>query len=156
MCPCPEVVLVFQGLEGWGQQFNHTLIPINDIFNLGCPDCMAHAGAVQAYLEAKEATSSFIAASQTVAITGHQYSVTGHAFGGMVAQVAALDLGWQGQIKWLHSHGSERVFNQASADMISKLFGGWVPRRPYARRSARADSIPPMISQRGVAAYRRQ
>lgn len=48
---------------------------------------------------------------------GHQWSITGHAFGGMVAQVAALDLGWRGLSHWSHSHSSPRLFNAAAANV---------------------------------------
>ena len=57
--------------------------------------CLAHAGALQAYLEVKELTNSFALAESYVTATGHQWSVTGHGFGGMLAQIASLDLGWR-------------------------------------------------------------
>jgi hypothetical protein len=44
--------------------------------------------------------------------------------GGMVAQVASIDLGWSGRVHWSHNHGSPRVFNLASAQLYEKLFNG--------------------------------
>lgn len=48
------------------------------------------------------------------------------AVGGMVAQVASIDLGWNGLAHWSHSHGSPRVFNLATAQLYEKLFMGCV------------------------------
>ena len=64
------------------------------------------------------------------------------AFGGMVAQVAALDLGWAGQVRWVHSHGSEKVFNQASADLFNKLFEGQASQRTVANQDNIQRVIP--------------
>lgn len=61
-----------------------------------------------------------------VATQGHQWSITGHGFGGMVAQVASLDLGWRGLAHWSHNHGTPRTLNQASAALFEKLYAGWV------------------------------
>ena len=159
-----KVVIVFRGIEDWDLQFDNDLVPINDLFNLGCPDCQAHSGAVKAYLEAKQASNDFAAAWQSVQQTGHQYSVTGHgkpvvlilreqvsstncavsttAFGGMVAQIAALDLGWASQVRWVHSHGSEKVFNQASANLFNKLFEGQSSQRTVANQDNIQRVIP--------------
>lgn len=72
-----QVVVVFKGIYGW-ESFNHTSININQQFNLGCSDCQAHAGAVQAYTEAQQATNNFAVATQTAETTGHEFSITGH------------------------------------------------------------------------------
>ena len=60
----------------------------------------------------------------------------------MVAQVAALDLGWAGQVRWVHSHGSEKVFNQASADLFNKLFEGQASQRTVANQDNIQRVIP--------------
>lgn len=44
--------------------------------------------------------------------------------GGMVAQVASIDLGWAGLSHWSHNHGSPRVFNLATAQLFEKLYEG--------------------------------
>lgn len=84
--------MVFKGIYGWQSQWDDTSVNINDMFYLSCPNCQAHAGAVQAYQEAKEATNDWATVKQAVNETGHQWSITGHGFAGMVAQVASLDL----------------------------------------------------------------
>ena len=80
---------------------------VGTLLNLGpdCANCTAHAGAVQAYLEVKETTNDFAVEKEMVNSTGHQFSVTGHGFGGMLSIIASLDQGWRGQIKWSHNHG---------------------------------------------------
>lgn len=84
---------------------------VGTLLNLGpdCANCTAHAGAVQAYLEVKETTNDFAAEKEMVNSTGHQFSVTGHGFGGMLSIIASLDQGWRGQIKWSHNHGCVSV-----------------------------------------------
>lgn len=62
----------------------------------------------------------------TLSSQGHQWSITGHGFGGMVAQVASLDLGWRGLCRWTHNHGAARVFNTAAAEVYNSLFQGCV------------------------------
>ena len=138
-----EVVMVFQGIYGWQEQWNQTTVNLNDIFYLNCPNCTAHAGAVQAYLEAKEATNDWAMMQTAVNASGHQWSITGHAFGGMVAQVAALDLGWRGLSHWSHSHGSPRVFNAASANLYNSLYEGQAGQRCVANN----DSLPTVIPE---------
>ncbi|ORY81234.1 hypothetical protein BCR35DRAFT_304084 [Leucosporidium creatinivorum] len=137
-----KVVMVFKGIYGW-EQFNMTATPIGDTLNLGCANCTAHAGAVTSYLEAKEATNDWAIMKQYVESTGAQWSITGHAFGGMVAQVAALDLGWRGLCHWSHSHGAPRVFNPASANLYNSLFGGEAGQRTVANE----DSVPTIIPE---------
>lgn len=70
--------MVFKGQIGWEAQFNMSSIPVGDIFYLDCDNCQAHAGAVQAYLEAKEATGDWQVVKDVVNQTGHQWSITGH------------------------------------------------------------------------------
>jgi hypothetical protein len=77
-----KVVMVFKGIYGWQEQWDQTSVNIDSTFSLSCPNCKAHAGAVQAYLEAKEATNDWAAIKSAVAASGHQWSITGHGFGG--------------------------------------------------------------------------
>lgn len=80
---------------------------VGTLLNLGqeCANCTAHAGATQAYLEVLETTNDFAVEKEWVNLTGHQFSVTGHGFGGMLSLLASIDQGWRGQIKWSHNHG---------------------------------------------------
>ncbi|KAK9900817.1 alpha/beta-hydrolase [Cystobasidium minutum MCA 4210] len=137
-----KIVIVFKGMYDWLEQFGTDQVNINDIFGLNCPNCMAHAGAVQAYREAKAATNNWAKAAAAVRRTGHQWSITGHGFGGMVAQVASIDLGWNGLAHWSHSHGSPRVFNLATAQLYEKLFMGEAGQRVVANEDALPNAIP--------------
>ncbi|GAA6037590.1 hypothetical protein JCM8097_006129 [Rhodosporidiobolus ruineniae] len=140
-----KVVMVFRGMFGWESTFNMSSVNIGTLLNLGenCANCTAHAGAVQAYLEAKEATNDWELVKYYVNITGHQWSLTGHGFGGMIEQVAALDLGWRGLSHWSHNHGSARVMNPAAASLYNSLYGGEAGQRTVAN----ADSGPTLIPE---------
>lgn len=46
-----------------------TAMPIGATLNLGCDNCTAHTGAVEAYLEAKEATNDWAIVKQYVEST---------------------------------------------------------------------------------------
>ena len=116
---------------------------VKDLFYLDCDNCTAHAGAVDAYIEARTATNNWATVAAAVNATGHQWSITGHGFGGMVAQVAALDLGWAGKSHWIHSHGSPRVMNAASANLYNSLYQGEASQRTVANN----DSVPTIIPE---------
>ncbi|GAA6021384.1 hypothetical protein JCM10207_002030 [Rhodosporidiobolus poonsookiae] len=139
-----KVVIVFKGLFGWESTFNQSSTNIGTLLNLGenCANCTAHAAATQAYLEAKEATNDWELVKYYVNTTGHQWSVTGHGFGGMVAQIAALDLGWRGLCHWSHSHGAARVMNPAAANLYNSLFGGEAGQRTVANNDIVPTYIP--------------
>ena len=49
-----------------------------------CPNCTANAQALQAYIDVREATNNFASAYAAVEATGHQWSVTGHGWGGSI------------------------------------------------------------------------
>ncbi|GAA5875166.1 hypothetical protein JCM16303_005031 [Sporobolomyces ruberrimus] len=143
-----KVVIVFKGMFGWESTFNDSTADIGTILNLGerCTGveggCTAHAGALQAYLEVKEATNNWELVEYYVNTTGHQWSVTGHGFGGMLAQIAAVDLGWAGKLHWSHSHGAARVFNPAAANLYNSLFQGEAGQRTVANDDAVPGYIP--------------
>lgn len=63
-----KIVTVFKGLFGW-EQLNMTSTPLEPDLSLNCTDCKAHAGALQAYLEAKEVTNDWAVAKQAVEAT---------------------------------------------------------------------------------------
>ncbi|GAA5976029.1 hypothetical protein JCM5350_000290 [Sporobolomyces pararoseus] len=143
-----KVVIVFKGMFGWESTFNDSVVDIGTLLNLGpkCTEveggCTAHAGAVQAYLEVEEATNNWELVEYYVNTTGHQWSVTGHGFGGMMAQIASLRLGWQGKVHWSHSHGAARVFNPAAANLYNSLFQGEAGQRTVANDDAVPGYIP--------------
>lgn len=61
----------------------------------------------------------------------------------MVAQVAALDLGWRALSHWSHNHGSSRVFNSATAAIYNALYAGEASQRTVANQ----DSVPTIIPE---------
>jgi hypothetical protein len=136
-----KVIMVFGGLYGW-ENLNMTATPITALNVGNCDGCTAHAGALKAYLEAKEATNDWEVVKQYVTSTGHQWSITGHGFGGMVAQIAALDLGWRGLSHWSHSHGAPRVFNPAAAARYNSLYQGEASQRTVANQDSVPGTIP--------------
>ncbi|GAA5969198.1 hypothetical protein JCM8115_004314 [Rhodotorula mucilaginosa] len=140
-----KIVVVFKGMFGWESTFNMSTTNIGTLLNLGpdCANCTAHAGAVQAYLEVKETTNDFAAEKEMVNSTGHQFSVTGHGFGGMLSIIASLDQGWRGQIKWSHNHGAPRTLNPAAANLYNSLFGGEAGQRVVANN----DIVPTLIPE---------
>lgn len=111
----------FAGVFGW-ENFNATLSPL---LGVGCDRrCMAHTGAIEAWEEVKAATNDM------QAIKSHQgglvWSAAGHGFGGMIMQVAALDLKNRGLLFSAQSFGSPPVFNVAAANRWDSLFHGCV------------------------------
>lgn len=83
---------------------------------------MAHTAALEAWAEIKAETNDMavIKARQGDLV----WSAAGHGFGGMVMQVAALDLKSRGFLFSAHSFGSAPVFNQAAARRWDDLFEG--------------------------------
>ncbi|TNY23115.1 hypothetical protein DMC30DRAFT_444650 [Rhodotorula diobovata] len=140
-----KVVMVFKGLFGWESTFNQSTVDVGELFYLGdnCLNCTAHAAATQAYIEAKEITNDWELVKYYVNTTGAQWSITGHGFGGMVAQVASLDLGWRGLAHWTHNHGAARVFNPAAATLLNSLYGGEAGQRVVAND----DPVPTYIPE---------
>ncbi|KEI40222.1 uncharacterized protein L969DRAFT_47419, partial [Mixia osmundae IAM 14324] len=137
-----KVVIVFRGLYGWESLPSEpsSLEALN--LGSGCSNCTAHTGALNLYLEAKAATNNWAAAKAAVASTGHKFSVTGHAFGGMVAQIAALDLGYSGNVHYSHSQGAPRVFNAPAAAFYDNLFQGESSQRAVANNDSVVATIP--------------
>lgn len=114
-----KILMVFKGIYGW-ENFNATLAPL---LGVGCNrTCMAHAGAIEAWQEVKEATNDM------AMIKRHQgslvWSAAGHGFGGMIMQVAALDLKHRGLLFSAQSFGSPPVFNINAAQRWDDLFVG--------------------------------
>ncbi|POY70305.1 hypothetical protein BMF94_6691 [Rhodotorula taiwanensis] len=140
-----KIVVVFKGMFGWESTFNMSTANIGTLLNLGpnCANCTAHAGATQAYLEVREATNDFITEKEWVNTTGHQFSVTGHGFGGMLSLIMSIDQGWRGAVHWSHNHGAPRTFNPAAANLYNALFGGEAGQRTVANN----DIVPTMIPE---------
>ncbi|KAL8286789.1 hypothetical protein RQP46_004317 [Phenoliferia psychrophenolica] len=131
-----KILMVFKGIYGW-QEFNATLSPF---LGIGCNStCKAHTGALEAWAEVKTATNDM------EAIKSNQgdliFSSTGHGFGGMIAQVAALDLKYRGFAYSCQSFGAPPVFNNATAAVYNSLFTGDSSQRTVANN----DSIPTTI-----------
>ena len=74
-----KIVLVFKGDYGIENHLNDTAVNLNTALGLGtCDNCTGNAQAVQAYVEAREATNNWALAIEAMERTGHQFSVTGH------------------------------------------------------------------------------
>lgn len=104
---------------------------------------MAHAGAIEAWEEVKAATNDMqiIKSSQGDLV----WSASGHGFGGMIMQVAALDLKARGLLFSAQSFGSAPVFNTNAARRWDDLFIRWVHslfrRSPLLIRDKHAQQI---------------
>ncbi|GJN94292.1 hypothetical protein Rhopal_007366-T1 [Rhodotorula paludigena] len=140
-----KVVMVFKGMYGWESNFNTSTVNVGEALAIGdrCANCTAHAAATAAYLELKTATNDWDLEAAYVQSTGAQWSITGHGYGGMVAQVASLDLGWRGLAHWTHNHGAARVFNAPAAELLNSLYGGEAGQRVVAND----DPVPTYIPE---------
>ncbi|KAH8923320.1 alpha/beta-hydrolase [Atractiella rhizophila] len=135
-----KTVVVFSGVYGW-ENFDAnpaSLAPLN----VDCDECTAHAAALEAWLEIKELTADMAAVQTVESYNGHIWSLTGHGFGAMVAQVAAIDLGYRNLAHAIHTFGSPRVFNPAGAALFNKLFSGTSNTRTVANNDAIPQVIP--------------
>lgn len=122
---------VFKGQYGW-ENYNATLAPFNGI---GCDGrCMAHAGALEAWAEVKAETNDMAIIKQRQGDL--VWSAAGHGFGGMVMQVAALDLKARGFLFSAHSFGSPPVFNINAANRWDDLFEGDASQRTVSNECA--------------------
>ncbi|KAK9898158.1 hypothetical protein P389DRAFT_166473 [Cystobasidium minutum MCA 4210] len=132
-----KILMVFKGIYGW-ENFNATLSPL---LGVGCNStCMAHTGAIEAWQEVKEATNdmAIIKRRQGDLV----WSAAGHGFGGMIMQVAALDLKVRGFLFSAQSFGSPPVFNVAAARRWDDLFVSDASQRTVANRDAVPAKIP--------------
>ncbi|KAH8921854.1 hypothetical protein BT69DRAFT_1351315 [Atractiella rhizophila] len=138
-----KILAVFKGQYGW-QNYNATLTPLPA--SVGCSNssefgvCKAHQGAQEAWAEVKAATNEF------EAIKGNQgklvWSSSGHGFGAMIMQVAAIELKAKGLLFSSHSFGSPPVFNRAAAARWDALFEGDSTQRAVANDDSIPASIP--------------
>lgn len=85
---------------------------------------MAHAGAIEAWQEVKEATNDMQAIKENQGDL--VWSAAGHGFGGMIMQVGALELKNRGLLFSAQSFGSPPVFNVNAARRWDDLFVRWV------------------------------
>lgn len=137
-----KVVAVFSDVYGF-ERFNATSVPF---LGIGCDgNCTVHAGAYEAYLEARNATNNW----QDVRdhLGQHIWSSAGAGFGGMVMQIAALEtsvnrINGRG-FEAAHSFGSPPVFNAAAVQIYNSRIQGEGSVRTVANR----DSWPRFIPQ---------
>lgn len=85
---------------------------------------MAHTGAIEAWAEVKEETDDFRTIRENIGDL--TWSMSGHGFGGMIAQVASLDLHTRSQYAAYscHTFGSPPVFNLAASRRWDQLYYG--------------------------------
>ncbi|OAV97801.1 hypothetical protein PTTG_25968 [Puccinia triticina 1-1 BBBD Race 1] len=128
-----KVVIVFRGYENY-RALDWSEASIEDLVK-DCQGCTVAAGVKKLYLSAKAATNNWEVAKKAVA--AHcvvldpsqpdkkkciKFSVTGHAMGGAVAALAAMDLGSTGDVHYSHNQAMARVFNYASVVRYDNLF----------------------------------
>lgn len=128
---CRNLMSFYQhsGVYGW-QEFNATLAPF---YGIGCDrHCQAHAGALAAWEEVKSVTNDMAIIKERQGDL--VWSASGHGFGAMIMQVAALDLKSRGLLFSAHSFGSPPVFNQAAANRWDALFEGDATQRTVSNQ----------------------
>lgn len=86
--------------------------------------CTTGRGILDLYNSARIQTQDWKIAKQAVQATGLKFSVTGHALGGSVAQLAALDLGIDGFVHYAHSQGAPRSMSTTAAKLLSQIYQG--------------------------------
>lgn len=109
-----KIVIVFRGYDPAhseeGGRLSWDVVPIDFGRPIrGCTaatNCTTGLGVLRLYNSARIATDNWRIAKQAVLDTGLKFSVTGHAIGGAVAQLAALDLGIDGFVHYAHSQAA--------------------------------------------------
>jgi len=139
-----KVVVVFQGNYGIENHLNESSVNLDQALGLGtCGNCTGNAQAVTAYVEAREATNNWAIAAAAVERTGHQWSLAGHGFGGMLSIIGSIDLGWAGRVRWSHNYGAPLTVNGPAAALYQSLFQGEAGETGIAN----GDPIPYKIAE---------
>ncbi|GAA5839782.1 hypothetical protein JCM5353_003761 [Sporobolomyces roseus] len=122
-------------------------IPLDDA---ACgSNCLAFAGALVNYRDAKKFTKNFAAAFAAME-PGYTLTITGHSLGGAVAAVAGVDLA--GKATYLITFGEFRVCSPSTAAYLDRVYGsntfrvvhandnvvGIVPKTPFNQHHGRA------------------
>ncbi|KNZ58356.1 hypothetical protein VP01_1946g10 [Puccinia sorghi] len=127
-----KIVIVFRGYDPAhseeGGRLSWDVVPIDFGRPIrGCTaatNCTTGLGVLRLYNSARIATDNWRIAKQAVLDTGLKFSVTGHAIGGAVAQLAALDLGIDGFVHYAHSQAAPRAVSFTAAQILSDIFQG--------------------------------
>ncbi|KAI5480234.1 protein of lipase, class 3 family [Pseudohyphozyma bogoriensis] len=98
-----------------------------------------HAGALEAFYEAQNATNDWQAIKDFQG--DFVWSAAGHGFGGMVAQVASFSLKYRTLSYSCMTFGSPAVFNDAAAAAYNELF----PAEDSQRTISHDDIVPSQI-----------
>ncbi|WAQ89908.1 hypothetical protein PtA15_11A600 [Puccinia triticina] len=148
-----KVVIVFRGYEDY-RALDWSEASIEDLVT-HCQGCTVAAGVKKLYLSAKAATNNWQVAKKAVA--AHcvvldpsqpdkkkciKFSVTGHAMGGAVAALAAMDLGATGDVHYSHNQAMARVFNYASVVRYDNLFQALAGQSIVAKDDYMVQIIP--------------
>ncbi|KAH9821564.1 hypothetical protein DFH28DRAFT_923072 [Melampsora americana] len=120
-----KIVIAFRGYTST-KPLSWTPVPIDFGHpTLNCnASCTTGQGILDLYNSARIATNDWQIAKAAVNRTGHKFSVTGHAIGGSVAQLAALDLGSQDWVHYAHSQAAPRSLSPTAAKVLSAIFQG--------------------------------
>lgn len=138
-----KVVIVFRGRDDL-DSLDWTPVSIEDLV-ISCPGCKAAAAVKALYLSAKQATNNWEIAKQKVKqIKGLKFSVTGHAVGGAVAALAAMDLGASNDVHYSHNQGMPRALNYAAVVRYDNLFQALAGQSLVAVNDFMVQAIPPI------------
>lgn len=122
-----KIVIVFRGYDA-PVELSWEVVPID--FGKPVPGCTAATncttgrGILDLYNSARIATNDWAVAKAAVNSTGLKFSVTGHAIGGSVAQLAALDLGVGGFVHYAHSQAAPRSVSTTASRILAQMYQG--------------------------------
>ncbi|KAF9699096.1 hypothetical protein EKO04_003098 [Ascochyta lentis] len=88
-----------------------------------CPDCTAHSGFWNSWVDARTTVLPAVKAASTQ-YPSYRISVTGHSLGGAIAPIAAAQLRNQGLNASLYTFGSPRISGPKLSSYISNQAGG--------------------------------
>jgi len=138
-----KVVVVFRGNPQVEANLALDVVPWSYIgINGTCQDCTMNAQAAEAYMEAKNATNNFEATRDRYAGAGLVYAITGLGFGGMLAQIHAVDYNRAQIAYYAHNQGSPRVFNPAGVQWFNENFNGEAGERAVWNNDDMPELIP--------------
>ncbi|KAG0151758.1 hypothetical protein CROQUDRAFT_36269 [Cronartium quercuum f. sp. fusiforme G11] len=139
-----KIVITFRGYQST-KALSWDTVPID--FGHLTPDCnetcTTGKGILDLYNSARIATNDWAIAKAAVNRTGHKFSVTGHAIGGAVAQLAALDLGAQGLVHYAHSQAAPRCMSDTASSILARIFQGESSQHVVANNDFFPHVFPP-------------
>lgn len=138
-----KALIIFKGNYDIEQNLTDDIVGW-DALNLSeaCGTCTVNRQAAQAYMEVKAETNDWQTILDAYYNQGLVFSIAGHGFGGMLSQIASVDLNIQGHCWYSHAYGSPRVFNQDGADWYNQRFNGEAGERGVFGDDEYSEFIP--------------